>query len=203
MKQRESTRSISCTIRGEGFRLVEKGDILSGLVWFAEALSRDSDNPVRERIHRVRLGAYVRSFPKLINVRYENDALNFVEFSKDGKRFVTASGVAYADRGERAAYAQVWYVASGEPIGKPLRHNSAVYSASFSPDGCPGPAKVYSHACTAIDWTMPMSVGIFTAQVLQDAHLTDIRAQRKQSTPICAADAESCRNALATPRVST
>ena len=42
---------------------------------------------------------------------------------------------------------------------------------------------------------MPVSVGIFTAQMLQDAHLTDIGAQRKQSTPTGAADAEICRNA--------
>jgi len=49
---------------------------------------------------------------------------------------------------------------------------------------------------------MPVSVGIFTAQVLQDAHLTDIRAHRKQSTPTGAEAAEICRNAFATPRVS-
>ena len=47
-----------------------------------------------------------------------------------------------------------------------------------------------------------MLVGIFTAQMLQDAHLTDIGAQRKQSTPTDAADAEIGQNALATLRVS-
>jgi hypothetical protein len=30
---------------------------------------------------------------------------------------------------------------------------------------------------------MPVKVAIFTAQMLQDANLTDIGAQRKQSTP--------------------
>jgi len=54
----------------------------------------------------------------------------------------------------------------------------------------------------AIDWTMPMLVGIFTAQMLQDACLTDIGAQRKQSTPTGAADAQIYRNAWATPHVS-
>ena len=49
---------------------------------------------------------------------------------------------------------------------------------------------------------MPVLVGIFTAQMLQDAHLTDIGAQRKQSTPTDAADAEIGQNALATLRVS-
>ncbi len=54
----------------------------------------------------------------------------------------------------------------------------------------------------AIDWTMPVLVGIFTAQMLQDGRLADIEAQRKQSTPTAAADFEICRNALATPRIS-
>jgi len=49
---------------------------------------------------------------------------------------------------------------------------------------------------------MPVLVGIFTAQMLHDVHLADIGAQRKQSTPTGAADAEICRNALATPQVS-
>jgi hypothetical protein len=50
---------------------------------------------------------------------------------------------------------------------------------------------------------MPVSVGIITAQMLQDAaHLTDIGAQRKQSTPTDAADDEICLNAFFTPRVS-
>ena len=60
--------------------------------------------------------------------------------------------------------------------------------------GCPGPAKVCSHACTAIDWTIPVLVGIFTAQTLQDDHFMDIGAQRKQSTPTGAADAEIYRS---------
>ena len=38
---------------------------------------------------------------------------------------------------------------------------------------------------------MPVLVGIFTAQILHDAHLTDIGAQRIQSTPTGAADAET------------
>jgi len=67
---------------------------------------------------------------------------------------------------------------------------------------CPGPAKVCAHACLANDWTMSVSVGIITAQMLQDAHLTDIGAQGKQSTPSGAVDVEICLNALSTPRGS-
>jgi hypothetical protein len=49
---------------------------------------------------------------------------------------------------------------------------------------------------------MSVSVGIITAQMLQDAHLTDIGAQGKQSTPSGAVDVEICLNALSTPRGS-
>ena len=49
---------------------------------------------------------------------------------------------------------------------------------------------------------MSVSVGIITAQMLQDAHLTDIGVQGKQSTPSGAVDVEFCLNDLSTPRVS-
>jgi hypothetical protein len=64
---------------------------------------------------------------------------------------------------------------------------------------CAGRAKVSSFACRAIDWMMPVVVGIFTAQMLQDAQLTYTGAQRKQSTPT---DAEIGQNALTMRRVS-
>ena len=68
--------------------------------------------------------------------------------------------------------------------------------------GCPGPANVCSPARMAIDQAMPVLVGIFTQQILQDRRLTDIEAHRKQSTPTGVPDAEICRNALAMRRVS-
>lgn len=61
---------------------------------------------------------------------------------------------------------------------------------------CPGPAKVCSHACTAIDWTMPVLVGVFTAQTLQGDHFTDIGAQREQPTPTGATDCGSRKGEL-------
>jgi hypothetical protein len=33
------------------------------------------------------------------------------------------------------ALAQLWDVASGKPLGEPLRHKSAIRAAAFSPDG--------------------------------------------------------------------
>ncbi len=46
-------------------------------------------------------------------------------FSLDGKHVVTASGLA----------AQIWDVATGQPIGEPLKHKGAVERVRFSPDG--------------------------------------------------------------------
>ena len=50
-------------------------------------------------------------------------------FSPDGTRLVTACGL------ERTRLRSVWDVATGKPIGEPLRHEREVLSASFSPDG--------------------------------------------------------------------
>ena len=52
--------------------------------------------------------------------------LGSAQFSPDGSRIVTAS---------MDWTAQVWDVASGEPLGVPLRHEDIVESAQFSPDG--------------------------------------------------------------------
>ena len=54
---------------------------------------------------------------------------------------------------------------------------------------------------TATRWTVPVLVGILTAQMLQSAHARDIGAQLKQSTPTGAADAEIRGNAWVTRRV--
>ena len=56
----------------------------------------------------------------------------------------------------------------------------------------PGPVKGCSYACTVIDWTMPVKVGTFKAQLLQYAHQTGIGAQRKRSTPTGTTDTEIC-----------
>jgi WD40 repeat protein len=48
------------------------------------------------------------------------------EFSRDGKRIVTAS----ADK-----TARVWDAQTGKQLGEPMKHEAAVRSAKFSPDG--------------------------------------------------------------------
>ena len=57
---------------------------------------------------------------------HHTKAIRRARFSPDGRRVVTAS----EDRS-----AQVWDVAAGKPIGKPVLHGNWVYDADFSPDG--------------------------------------------------------------------
>ena len=58
------------------------------------------------------------------------------------------------------------------------------YDTMLMINRCGGSAKVRFRNFTAIEPTMPVLVGIFTPQILQDTHLTDTRAERKQSTPL-------------------
>ena len=52
--------------------------------------------------------------------------LNSVRFSPDGKFLVTA---------DATGCARIWDLSSGSPVGDPLLHDGAVFSACFSPDG--------------------------------------------------------------------
>ena len=105
-------------------------------------------------------------------------------FSPDGFRVVTASD----DKS-----AQVWDVATGEPLGSPLRHPDKVHSAAFSPDG----ARIVT---TSGDnsvriWTAPPSAPniIATAcKMLGSNHDVSGLAARygvEIKDPICAQDA--------------
>ncbi|MBI5394392.1 MAG: hypothetical protein HZA91_03760, partial [Verrucomicrobia bacterium] len=55
-----------------------------------------------------------------------DEAVNGAAFSPDGRFVVTAC---------QDQTARLWDVATGKPLGKPLRHAELVKSAAFSPDG--------------------------------------------------------------------
>jgi hypothetical protein len=109
-----------------GVRLMDEGDLLGSLHWFAKALEEEKGGPEREQMHRMRLGAVWQQCPRLLRFWPHEDSVYHAEFSPDGGRVVTAS----VDH-----TARVWDAQSGQPVTGPLKHNSAVRHAAFSPDG--------------------------------------------------------------------
>jgi WD40 repeat protein len=62
----------------------------------------------------------------LMNPPVEESIVRWIEFSPDGRRFVTCSS---------AGSAQVWKATTGEPSGPALLHAKDVWFVRFSPDG--------------------------------------------------------------------
>jgi len=110
----------------QGTRLVDEGDPLRALVWYAEALRLEEGKPGRELAHRVRLATTLRECPRLIQLWFHEGPVQVAVFSPGGGVILTASD----DK-----TARLWDPASGEPIGSPLDHGAAVASAVFRPDG--------------------------------------------------------------------
>ncbi|HXJ71522.1 MAG TPA: WD40 repeat domain-containing protein, partial [Candidatus Dormibacteraeota bacterium] len=109
-----------------GNRLVQEGDLLGALPWFAQALKEDRNNAERARIHRLRLSLTMRQCPKLAQLYSHEAGVNHAEFSPDGKSILSASD----DHTVR-----IWDAVSGEARTPPLQHSGAVYHAAFSADG--------------------------------------------------------------------
>src|SRR5262249_26990719 len=110
----------------EGVRLMEGGDWLGSLPWFAAALKKDRGHPDREKIHRTRLAMASWLSPRLLQTLFAESEGEHAEFSPDGRRVATATLV----RG-----GGLWDVATGAPVGPTMSHRGIVYHAAFSPDG--------------------------------------------------------------------
>jgi WD40 repeat protein len=127
----ESSADASRKLLGEQFvmhgaQLLEKGDLSGALVWFAEALHRDQDDPQRASEHRKRIGALLRQCPRPLHAFFHKGRVTCAAFSSDGRRVVTGS----EDR-----IARVWDAVTGKPLGTPLEHPGTVTAAHFAPGG--------------------------------------------------------------------
>jgi WD40 repeat protein len=109
-----------------GERLLDEGDLLGALPWLTEALQLDTAEGPRAESHRTRLAAVLAQAPRLGQVWYHEQEVEYAAFSPDGRRVVTAS---------MDHTARVWDAVTGEAITPPLRHAQLVWKAAFSPDG--------------------------------------------------------------------
>src|SRR5262249_28881397 len=76
--------------------------------------------------HRVHIAAVLRQCPKIVRMWFEEESLNHVEFSPDGRRVVTAG---------RNGLVTVWDIAEDRPVFWLKGHTRAVKTAALSPDG--------------------------------------------------------------------
>jgi serine/threonine protein kinase/WD40 repeat protein len=125
-KARESQQRLARLYVSNGVRLMDDGDLLGSLPWFAEALRLDQDDPDRAAVHRTRLGAVLQRCPRLAHAWTEEGRVFHVAFSPDGKFVVTA--------GESGAHLRD--ATTGRALLPALQQDKQYMEyASFSPDG--------------------------------------------------------------------
>jgi WD40 repeat protein len=109
-----------------GVQLLDSGDALGALPWFAQALERDQEDPARVAMHRARLAGVIQYAPRLAQAWFHEGMVTHAEFSPDGHYVVSAS---------HDGTARVCDVASGAPVTPQLRQSGGgeLYAA-FSPN---------------------------------------------------------------------
>jgi WD40 repeat protein len=127
--EEEKRKAVENSIRlmlTTGQRYLNDGDLFVAMLYAVEAWSAEDMESPRNRIHQHRLATLLQQAPKLLHVYAHPKGVTHVEFSPDGRRFLTAS---------QDHTAQVWDAGTGKVIGPPLAHQAPVNHAAFSPDG--------------------------------------------------------------------
>lgn len=109
----------------QGNRLLEKGDPLSSLPWFVQALQMEQGEPLREENERLRIRWALQNAPRLAQAMFQGQQVDTLAFSPDGKRIVTGG----------TDGARVWDTETGELLFGMLSTRAPVRAAQFSPDG--------------------------------------------------------------------
>ncbi|HEX8199938.1 MAG TPA: AAA-like domain-containing protein, partial [Isosphaeraceae bacterium] len=120
-------RSAAVLAMDRALTLCDKGEVTDGMLWMARSLELAPENPADlQHIARTELAAWRHHMSPLRAMVEHRDGVNAVAFSPDGTRVLT---------GCEDSTAQLWDVATGQPLGKPQTHKSPVTVVAFSPDG--------------------------------------------------------------------
>jgi len=120
-------RSIRLMV-SNGISLLDRGDTLRSLPYFAEALALDSGDAARSEMHRIRVKSALRTSPRLVHGWFHEHRVTDSEFSPDGERI----GVSCED-GRLLIYSVHDLGKAVPPIV--LIHTSAVTRFAFDPTG--------------------------------------------------------------------
>ncbi len=136
-----------------GQMVTQQGDGFAGLHWLAAGreADADADDPARDAVHRVRVGAAVRALPTLQAVRFHTGPLANVRFSPDGR-----SVFSHTIDGSRV---ELWDPDTGRLKGPPLAHPAAVRGCGFSRDGARVFTTAADHAVRVWDAATGRAVG--------------------------------------------
>ena len=105
-------------------RLVEEGNQATAIAYLSRSLFVNPENSSTEARLISLLSGENWSLPLTAALQH-SAPVNDVDYSSDGKHIVTAAGSA----------AQLWSVATGQPVGEPMQHRNTIRSVRFSPDG--------------------------------------------------------------------
>lgn len=109
----------------DGFGEMESGDMLSGLVWFAEALRQDAGQLGRAWAHRVRIGTMLRKAPQLDFIFAPQSGARDAAFSPDSKRVIVATA---------NGSAAIWNLQKRREE-RVFHHPGPINEVAFSPKG--------------------------------------------------------------------
>jgi WD40 repeat protein/tetratricopeptide (TPR) repeat protein len=125
-ERKKSYQRLAQLYVASGTRLVDEGDLLGSLPWFAEALKLDRGDARREETHRVRLASVLRQCPRLVQSWLLPAPPRYAVASPDGRRMLVAGD---------DDTARVWDAATGQPVTPPMKHGAGLMFVGFSPDG--------------------------------------------------------------------
>lgn len=135
-RSKEVTHLLAESYVDQAQALCEQGEIGRGLLWFAHSLRCAPEEAVELRhMIRANLSAWASQLHRLGRVIRVDGEARAVAFSPDGSRMAVGSSFGTI---------RVWDVATGSPIGKPIRHVAwggafpaidTFQGLVFSPDG--------------------------------------------------------------------
>ena len=109
-----------------GVRLMQEGNHVGSLLWFAENFKLPRTPQDQEMLQRFRFASLLQHSPRLTQFLFHESEVRFAEFSPD-ERWVISAG--------EDKTARIWDLKTGDLVYPPLEHDSSVNIAAFSPDG--------------------------------------------------------------------